>query len=208
MANEPAANKPKQTGKKGEMSMEIRLLITFVLMGLVLFLTPYVLKNTSPPAAPKKEAVAPKPEPAKSAPAAETPAPTVAAQAAAGTIMAERQDDQITLETDLYRIQFSNRGAAVRSWVLKKFFDQSKKQVELVNAAGGTRLGFPFAVLTKGTAVAPEPNQVLYVATKSASGLGITFEFSDGKVHAKKTFEFEQNRYLVKVSSELREQGP
>jgi len=213
MANEPASNKPKQSGKSGEMSMEVRLLITFVLMGLVLFLTPYILKNTAPPpAAAQKKDAGQKAEAPKSTPAAEAPKPADPAKAAvpaaaAGNIVAERQDDQITLENDLYRIQFSNRGGVVRSWVLKKFFDHQKKQVELVNAAGGLKLGYPFTILTKGTAVAPEPNQILYVATRSANGLAITFEYSDGKVYAKKTFEFEKNRYLMKVRSELREQG-
>ncbi|MFN7934671.1 MAG: membrane protein insertase YidC [Bryobacteraceae bacterium] len=213
MANEPASNKPKLPGKSGEMSMEVRLLITFVLMGLVLFLTPYILKNTAPqPAAPqKKDAAAQKQEPPKAAPGATpaaTPAPTAAADPSASTnIVAERQDDHITLETDLYRIQFSNRGAVVRSWVLKKFFDQQKKPVELVNAAGGTKLGFPFTTLTKGTAVAPDPNQVLYLATHAPNGLGVSFEYNDGKVYGKKSFEFEKDRYLVKVTSELREQG-
>lgn len=216
MANDPASKKTTQ-GKPREMSMEVRLLITFVLMGLVLFLTPYFLKNTGlQPAeekAQKKEAPAStkKAEQSKGAAAAPQAKPEAVKPAEtkppAGTIIAERQDDQITIETDLYRVQFSNRGAVARSWVLRKFLDQNKKQVELVNAAGGTLLGFPFTVLTKGTAVAPEPNQVLYVATKPADGLGVTFEYSDGRVYAKKSFDFEKNRYLVKVTSELREQG-
>ncbi len=220
MANEPASKNPKPPAKKGEMSMEIRLLITFVLMGLVLFLTPYILKNTAPPppaaqtpaaqtpAAQTKDAPS-KAEPRKSTPApdASTSAESAASASPSGPIAAERQDDQIALETDLYRIQFSNRGGVVRSWVLKKFLDQKKKQVELVNSAGGTKLGFPFTILTKGTAVAPEPNQVLYAHTRSPDGLSIAFEYSDGKVYAKKSFEFEKNRYLVKVRTELREQG-
>jgi hypothetical protein len=48
--NQIQSNKP---GKK-ELSMEQRLLLAFVLMGLVLFLTPYFYK--SPPPAPKTTA--------------------------------------------------------------------------------------------------------------------------------------------------------
>ena len=40
-----------------EMSMEIRLLIAFLLMGVVMFLTPYLFK-TQPPTPPKKDATA------------------------------------------------------------------------------------------------------------------------------------------------------
>ncbi len=43
-------------GKKKELSMEIRLLLAFLLMGLVLFLTPYIYKAPPPP---KKPVTAP-----------------------------------------------------------------------------------------------------------------------------------------------------
>ena len=50
-----ADNQPNKPGKK-ELTMEQRLLLAFVLMGLVLFLTPYFYKTPPPP--PKKTAPA------------------------------------------------------------------------------------------------------------------------------------------------------
>ena len=53
-------NNPMQPGKpKKEMSMETRLLLAFLLMGLVLFLTPYVYKPAPPPAKPATGAAKP-----------------------------------------------------------------------------------------------------------------------------------------------------
>ncbi|MBI3682496.1 MAG: membrane protein insertase YidC [Acidobacteria bacterium] len=213
MANsskEPAPTKAKaKGGKPEEMSMEIRLVLTFLLMGVVLFLTPYFLKTTPPPTPPPKKTQTPaavKEEPSRIPP---KPAPAASRQEAepVGQVVATREDDRITVETDLYRVQFSNRGAVARSWVLKRYLDNNRKPIELVNAVGGTRLGFPFHLIFKGAPVQPDPNQGLFVATRTADGFGIDFEFSDGKLHVKKSFRFEKNRYLVQVATEAREQG-
>ena len=210
MPNDPAPNKPKN--KSGELSMEMRLLITFVLMGAVLFLTPYFLKTTAPVAPPAaKKTDAAKEEPAKTADStkpAEKPAEAISPSTPSPSQVAgEKQDDQITVETDLYKVQFSNRGAVVKSWVLKKYLDLAGKPVELVNSAGGVKAGFPFTVVVKGAPMQPDPNQVLYAVTRGAENRSITFEFSDGKARARKSFNFQNGRYVVQVESELREQG-
>ncbi|MCC6362569.1 MAG: membrane protein insertase YidC [Bryobacterales bacterium] len=210
-SNKPSASKP---GGQKELSMEMRLLLTFILMGAVLFLTPYLMKTTAPPPPAKKaeqaaaRQTAPKESP-KETPkeTRQNPPPAVPSQPPPGQVAAERQDDAIVLETDLYRVQFSNRGAVVRSWVLKKYRDNAGKPVELVNPVGGTQLGFPFSVQLKGAQVSPGPDSVLYVATRSGDGLTISFEYSDGKLHAKKTFAFDKNRYRVQFSSEISDQG-
>ncbi|HUQ92824.1 MAG TPA: membrane protein insertase YidC [Bryobacteraceae bacterium] len=211
----PSSGPPSKTGgglKKAfskEMSMEVRLVITFVLMGLVLFLTPYVMKNTAPPPPLKKaELSAVKPEaPKESKPQPSAAVPALTPEAPAGQITETRQDDNIRVDTDLYSVQFSNRGAVVRSWVLRKYPDANKKPVELVNPVAGEHVGFPFAMVLKGVQLTPDPNQSLYAVKRSPDGLGVEFEFSDGKVHSKKSFQFAKSRYLVQVSSEVREQG-
>src|SRR5258708_35457039 len=38
----------------------------------------------------------------------------------------EAQERTIVVENDLYRVEFSNRGAVVKSWQLKKYTDDSK----------------------------------------------------------------------------------
>src|SRR5271169_1277948 len=66
-------------GKKKELSMETRLLLAFLMMGLVLFLTPYIYKAPPPPKKPVTPPVAAqvapdqKPLAAEAAPAAPAP---------------------------------------------------------------------------------------------------------------------------------------
>ncbi len=199
----------KPAGGK-EMPMEVRLLLTLSLMGLVLFLTPYFLKTTAPPPQPKKAAPAAKeaqpPEPVKPEPAP-APAPEKTTPPPATQTSGQKQDDHILIETDLYRIQFSNRGAVVKRWILKKYRGNNQQPVDLTNQAGIELLGAPFSLLSKQEKLSTDPNKALFAVKPASDGLGMDFEFSDGKIHARKNFRFEANRYLVKLVSELRDQG-
>src|SRR5258708_30458536 len=107
-------NNPIQPGKKAkkELSMEIRLLIAFLLMGLVLFLTPYLYKT--PPPGPKQ--VAPKTpaqaahetkKPKASPPEAAKPAPSHdASKHMPGQIQAA-SGQHFTVYTAIYRFRFA-----------------------------------------------------------------------------------------------------
>src|SRR6185295_12693669 len=105
---------------KKELTMELRLLIAFLLMGAVIFVTPYFYKPTPPgPTADKTAAKPGSVTPEQAKPPA--PAPKLPAEAAIpGQIQAEK-DESITIDTDLLTVTFSNRGAVVRDWVLKRF---------------------------------------------------------------------------------------
>src|SRR2546430_6510816 len=109
--------------EKKEMTMETRLLLAFLLMGLVLFGTQYFYKP-----APAPTSSANKPGPAKQAEVTKeaqrpAPPPTAAPAEMPGQVHAD-QEATFAIETDLYRVTFSNRGAVVRSWILKQFKDK------------------------------------------------------------------------------------
>jgi YidC/Oxa1 family membrane protein insertase len=192
---------PGQSGKK-ELSMEMRLLLAFLLMGLVLFVTPYIYK---PPPGPKPVA----PANAKTATAV-TQAPTAPSKtepAAAtpetpGRVAADSEQAFI-IDTDLYRIRFSNRGAVVQSWMLKKFTDQKGKPLELVNQAALSKVPGPFSLSTKDQQTASLLNYAYFAAKPSDDHLGIGFEFSDGKTLCRKSFRFAKNSYLSQVQTEV-----
>ena len=194
--------------------MEKNFLLAVVLAGLVLMLSQYYLTPPQPPApAAKTEETGKQPEPAappvpSAAPAA--PAPADAPVDTAAQVQAA-QEEQITVETDLHKVVFSNRGAVVKSWILKSFKDSEGRPLELVNqkalATGGQTIPEPFSVAFK-TTPRTNPNGSLYrVERPGDDGNTVTFEFSDGRTSAKKTFEFAQGTYLVMLSSQVIENG-
>ena len=181
--------------------MEQRLLLAFALMGLVLLASNFLYK----PPAPKntvKPVQSATPQQAKPPESAKTAPPPTAAPASA---VAAAKSELYTIDTDLYKIVFSNHGAVVRSWQLKQYRDGTGKPLELVNAAAASKIHYPLSFLFESQQPSTDVNQALYAATVTPDGLGIDFEFSDGKVSARKSVRVSKNSYLSQVTSDLRE---
>src|SRR5947207_14050351 len=117
-----------QQGNK-ELSTENRLLLAFVLMGIVLFATPYFFKAPPPPPG-KKVQLAPAPVTTTE----QKPAEAVPTAPAPGQVSASKESI-LTLDTDCYHIAFSNRGAVVQRWIVKKYQASNHKPVDLLNSA-------------------------------------------------------------------------
>jgi YidC/Oxa1 family membrane protein insertase len=197
---------------KKDMTMEARLLLAFVLMGLVLFGTQYFYKPPPQPAA-KPAAVAKTAEPEKpvaSVPAEkakQVPARPAAKNAEMPGQIQSAKEETIAVDTDLYHVEFSNRGAVARSWVLKAYKDRNGKPLESVNQKALERVPPPFSLVFKNQPPATDPNTALFHVDRSADGLNFKFEFSDGHTDTKKTFRFAQASYLVQVTSQVTENG-
>lgn len=196
----------KPPGKNEDPMLQWRMLLAFGLMGVVLFATPYFFKSIAPPKPANTEANR------KAAPAAAqkaeaalpAAAPAQPASATDASLLAAHDEQPLTIETDLYRIEFSNRGGVVRSWTLKKYTNDKGQPLELVNPVAAAKTGFPLEYQFR-QAVPVDLNQALFVATRT--GTSVTFEFRNAKVTARKTFDFEPNSYLAKVSSDLTVDG-
>jgi YidC/Oxa1 family membrane protein insertase len=203
----PKPNIPKKlTPPGGEISTEKRLLLAFVLMGLVLFATQYFY-----PQAPEKRIEPTKPASAKQVQAPEpaaatTPAAPADSAAAATQVAATAAEEQI-IETDVYRIVFSNHGAVVHTWELKQYRDGRGKPLQLANTIAASKTHYPFSLAFENQTPSTDLNQALYVARKTADGLGIDFEYSNGRSTARKSFRFAKNSYLSQVTSEVFENG-
>lgn len=205
----PEPDNSKNTSKKPigtpEMGVEKRLLIAFALMGVVLFITQYFYPQPSPESTIKPVAKTTTPqqatEPAPAAPKAEA---VTAAKPQAGQIAGEKSELH-TIETGVYKIVFSNHGAVVRSWQLKQYRDGTGKLLELVNAAGADKAHYPFSLIFESQNPSADLNQALYVARPTSDGLGIDFEYSNGKSTARKSFRFLKDSYLSQISSEVLE---
>ncbi len=199
-----------------EMSMEVRLLLAFLLMGVVMFVTPYVFKSQAPPAAPKKAAAGQTAAPASPAPAQPAPAeqtakaqPAGAARQTASPALAEtpqRVLAPLVIETNLFRVVLSNQGANLRSWELKAFKGNDRKPLELMNTASGLEYPLSFYIPAHED-IAKKANWSFYEQTADADGLGVSYVYSDGHISVKKTFRFEKNSYISRVSAEVSVDG-
>ncbi|MEP7363535.1 MAG: membrane protein insertase YidC [Acidobacteriota bacterium] len=210
----PSGGQKSLNAPKKELAMETRLLIAFGLMGVVLLVSQYILPKPPEPqkkapnitAATAPAATAP-PAPAETKPAAKPsakPGAKSAAPAATSTVIAEREQDYF-IDTDLYKITFTNRGALVKSWLLKNYKDSKGKPLEVVNSRAQGKVNGPFAIRYRDGKGAHEINKALFAAKPSADNLGIEFEYSSAGTYVKKAFRFSSKSYLARVTSELRE---
>ena len=140
-------------------------------------------------------------EPETTLPAA--PGSLEAAQAAprlgAGTRSVPATSDStektIVVESDLYRIELSNRGAVVRSWQLKEYNDEEDRTLDLVHAEVAEQTGgWPFSLQLSDALLQAAANQELYVVTSSGGArttltapVEVEFRWSDGSAEVTKT---------------------
>ena len=102
----------------------------------------------------------------------------------------------------MFTVRLSNQGGTVRSWKLKNYKGNDDKTLDLVNAAAG--MDYPFSFHIPGhDAAAKTLNWAWYQAASDPDGLGVTYTFSNRHVAAKKTFRFEKDSYISKVSAQV-----
>jgi YidC/Oxa1 family membrane protein insertase len=193
--------------EKKEISMEVRLLLAFLLMGGVIFVTPYFYKAPGPtadksaankPGATSQEAKAP------AAPApAPVPSPQVSPEAVpvAGQVQAEKEET-VVIDTDLVQVTFSNKGGVVRSWTLKHFKDHAGKPVDLFYEKASGKVPPPFSIQFRDQAPQPDPNMALF-RVERPDDLTVIFDYSDGHVAVKKSFKFTPKSYLASITSQV-----
>jgi len=131
------------------------------------------------------------------------PAPTVSSGPAAPAL-SDKSERTIVVESNLYRVEFSNRGGVVKSWKLKKYMDDAKPRqvLDLVHAKTSEETGgWPFAVALDDENLESAANSALFVS--SASGnltapADVSFSWSNGHLQVTKRFHFDEG-YTVKA---------
>ncbi len=170
--------------------------------------------DQQPPAQTQSQPAAPN---ASAAPAAPGQTPNTAAQAPSATPQVSAPlETYTTVENEFYKIVFTNRGAQVKNWILKKYFDSAGKPLDLVQPQAAARFGLPLALYTYEPALTTQLNDALYQvsyggAQPSATGqllapATITFHYSANGINAVKTFSFGTN-YVVNVETEVKRNG-
>jgi YidC/Oxa1 family membrane protein insertase len=196
-----------------EPGTEKRLLIAFVLTFVVLVLMQPLLKKYGPkeqPPAQQQKSSPTTPGAVTQPPGTAQQQPSVAAAATQALPPKEASAEHETvIENDLYRIVFTNRGAQVKSWVLKRFNDDKGNPLELVNSVAAPQYGYPMSLWTYDGGLRKSLNEALYVSSITGSvhaPATLAFEYISGGLVVRKIFNFDHS-YVVKVDTLVQKDG-
>ncbi|SEG18408.1 protein translocase subunit yidC [Bryocella elongata] len=182
----PEYTNPNQTG--GGQDSRLFTVMILVMFAAIFGYQWWQLKHTPPP------------EPQHATPAAQSQsassaAATQGAPTGPATVAEVKATGESTtvVENELYRITFSNHGAQVTSWVLKKYKDGEGHPLDLVHDEAAKIYGYPMSLYTYDATLTQAISQALYVP--SATGTlqapaTLSFEYAAGNVTVKKTFSF------------------
>jgi YidC/Oxa1 family membrane protein insertase len=134
--------------------------------------------------------------------------PTVPARTAAPpapNALGAPGEREVRVETRDVIAVFTNRGARLRSWRLKHFFDQKKEPLELVANELADTQPLPFSLRVSDDGVTTTLNSGLFAVTAepaadaaAAAPSDLRFEYRDSAgLHAVKEFHFEPTSYIV-----------
>ena len=111
-------------------------------------------------------------------------------------VVAASAEKIVAIDSPLYRVEFSNRGAVVRSWRLKEYLDEEKppRPLDLVNSQAAPQLGWPFSLVLSDQQLEAQANSALYDVTPDSSDLKapaeVTFHWSNGHLDITKKLSF------------------
>src|SRR6266700_1373714 len=201
---------PEYKNPQSESGMERRFLLVFLLMAVVIFGSQLFLKKYAPQqpstARPNQPVQTP---PVPSGPATPAPAQTRTTQKPVstepGSSKQASSESETVIENDFYRVTFTNRGAQAKSWVLKKYFDDQGRPLDLVNAAASSKYGYPLSLWTYDETLRNRLSSALYVASESGAVTApakLEFDYSDSGLTVRKTLQFDDT-YVVHVETSV-----
>ena len=196
---------PSQQGGGGDNKsfLVMMLVMVAVFFGLQFYRTKTNPHTASPAASQSAPAqtgqTAPPPSTQPSTAASSTPSLPSTASAPTVPLVQATAESTTTVENELYRIQFSNHGGQVTSWILKKYKDSDGKPLNLVHNQAAQQFGYPLSLYTYDSGLTTTLNKALFVpsATGSlAAPASLIFQYSDGNIQATKTFSFDETYVL------------
>jgi YidC/Oxa1 family membrane protein insertase len=193
-----------------EPGSEKRLLLIFLATFVLMLLMQPLLKKYFPQQTSSQQQSQPtQTNPPTSTPAAAT-APTPPAIPPSTASKKAQSETETVIENDLYRITFTNKGGQVKSWILKKYDNDTENgRLDLVNQQAAAQFGFPFSLWTYDETLRNKINSVLYVTSASGkltSPASISFEYADDDVQVVKTFSFDHT-FVVKLETSVTSKG-
>ena len=188
--------------------MERRVLLAIFLAFLVLYVWQALFVKPVPkPAVAGKAPVAAVPETsaasnssAPTASAAVSP-PSAPAPTPAATLVGDASERDVRIETRSVIAVFTNKGARLKSWRLKRYLNHQGEPQEIVESTPNQPL--PFSLRTSDEAVNATVNGSLYTIAGEPAGivtspLDLRFEYRDAAgVHAIKDFHLDPDAYII-----------
>ena len=207
----PEYRNPQQEpgGDKRMLTVFAATFALIILFQIFLFKKPPLHPNKANTHTPAQTSATPAPS---AAPAQSAPQPETATSPAVQNMppKAATGEVQTVVENDVYRVTFTNRGALVKSWVLKKYKDDSGNPLDLVNKQAAEKYGYPLSLYTYDSALSDQiNNHALYVpsATGTMTAPGeISFEYAGNGITVRKSFVF-GSQYVVSIETEVTQNG-
>ena len=225
MAEFSNPNLQGQSGGSGGGGGDMRGLMAFTLLFLVVLLGyQYFFKPQQPPPPPPAAQSQSQPpnQPQPTLPAAGA---AVQPQLASAPVLAVSPSvaatvvTTTTVENENYKIVFTNQGAQVKSWVLKKYYDTAGKPLDMVQPQASAYFGLPLSLFTYEPALNEELNKkALYQVTATGAQPSVTghvevpatsaltFHYAANGLDVVKTFRFDAS-YVITVEAEVKRNG-
>jgi YidC/Oxa1 family membrane protein insertase len=141
----------------------------------------------------------------------------------AAPIIAAAGETTTTVENDVFRIVFTNRGAVVKHWILKHYFQSDgRTPLDMVQQEASAHvqaedeahehmghLGFPLSLATYDPALTTQLNEALYQAPATGNAQApssITFRYAQNGIDVVKTFRFDKS-YVIGVEVQVHRNG-
>ena len=203
-----------------DLSQEVRTVLAITLSMVVILVWGYFFRPQPPtqpvtqPGAQKSAATSPAGGPAQAAAPAGgnvsgsgAPGPTAASAAVAPAPLAAASEQALIVESSVYRVELSNRGASVRSWQLIKEKDDVGKTLDLVHAPVSQQSGrWPLMLALEDPQQETATNGALYEMTPAPGSVQapaeVEFTWSDGHLAVKKRLKFERD-YVVAIETSV-----
>jgi YidC/Oxa1 family membrane protein insertase len=148
----------------------------------------------------------------QTAPSSATPtAASATAAPAAAPVVAESTEREIRVETRDVIAVFTNRGARLKSWRLKHYFDQNGQPQELIDPIPNQPL--PFSIRTSSEPANAIVNSALYSGPAEPGGVitssvELKFEYRDSDgLEAVKEFHIEPSAYVMTYRGGVTQNG-
>jgi YidC/Oxa1 family membrane protein insertase len=203
--------------------MAFTLLFLVVLLGYQYFFKPQQPPPQTPPPPPAAQSQSQPPsQPKPTLPAADAavqPQLASAPVAAVSPSVAATIETTTTVENENYKIVFTNQGAQVKSWVLKKYFDTAGKPLDMVQPQASAYFGLPLSLFTYEPALNEELNKkALYQLTATGAQptvtghvevpatSALTFHYAANGLDVVKTFRFDAS-YVLTVEAAVKRNG-